>query len=49
MVSEKKRMVVKLDEEKFKDANLVVVINIESTYEHDMFYKDPIKLSKFID
>lgn len=49
MVSENNRKVVNLDEEKFKDADLVVVINAESKYEHDMFYKDPIKLSKFID
>lgn len=49
MVQERKRSVYKLDEDKFSTADLVVIFNLESIHEHDMFYKDPIKLSKFID
>jgi len=49
MVPENKRPVYKLDEKKFANAEMVVILNIESAHEHDIFYKNPIKLSKFID
>lgn len=49
MAPENNRPVYKLDEKKFANADMVVILNIESVHEHDIFYKDSIKLSKFID